>query len=111
MENNFYQEIGKRIQKVRKEHRVSQRELASKIGKKSATYINLIESGKRKISIFGLTKIANALEVPINTFIHKNYLELNSSELLELALISDRQISTSQRKMIMEFIEFIKTRK
>lgn len=45
-----FPDFGAIIKKAREECGLSQLELAKEIGKKSATYISLIESGKRGVS-------------------------------------------------------------
>lgn len=107
MKKIFYEKIGRKIQELRKEKKMSQKELAQKIGKTSATYINLIESGKRKVSLFGLNKICKALSVSLNHFLDENYDQLNASELIEVALISMKHISSHERKVILDFIHFL----
>lgn len=110
MKMEFYRKVGKKIQDTRRAQKMSQKELAEKMGKGSATYINLIESGKRKVSLESMTKIAKALGTTLNTFLDENYKEMNPHDLLELALISDTELHRAQRKMIMEFVEFIRKR-
>lgn len=104
---NFYKTIGDKIQKVRRDKKISQKALAQKMGQGSATYINLIESGKRKVSLYAICEISKALEVPLNHFLEKDYNELNAYELIEIALISIKNINVSERKTILDFIHFL----
>ena len=57
--------IGKRMQKYRKEKGLSQVEMAEKIGV-SPTYIGFIEQGVRNPSIATLDKIARVLGVKLS---------------------------------------------
>ena len=64
--------IGETI-KVRREFmNMNQVELAEKAGKRSATYIALIEQGKRNVSIYDLIKIAHALGTTVSHLIGEN---------------------------------------
>lgn len=54
-----------KIRALRKAKRMSQKELAQKIGYKSGTGYHYIESGKRNIKAETLAEMAKILEVPI----------------------------------------------
>jgi transcriptional regulator with XRE-family HTH domain len=58
---NYY-EIGQRIRKIRKAHRISQEELAEKVSI-SPTHMSHIETGNTKLSLAVLVDIALALDV------------------------------------------------
>ena len=58
---NYYK-IGQRIRKYRKAHRLSQDELAEKIGI-SVTHMSHIETGNTKLSLPVLVALAQALDV------------------------------------------------
>jgi len=62
-----YKKIGERMRKIRKEKRISQRELAEKV-KMSRTSISHYENAKRRISIHQLEAIENVLEKPLYFF-------------------------------------------
>lgn len=55
-------QLGKRIKKFRKRADLTQEDLAAKIHI-STTHIGLVETGKRKVSLRTLQKIASALGV------------------------------------------------
>lgn len=59
--------FGKNIRQAREECGLSQIELASEIGFKSATALSLIESNKRKVSAELLNRIAYITNTPITT--------------------------------------------
>lgn len=54
--------LGKRIRKARNLKDLTQEELAEKV-KVSTTHIGLVETGKRRISLKTLQKIASALKI------------------------------------------------
>lgn len=56
--------LGKRIRKFRKRSGLTQEKLAEKVNV-SVTHIGLVETGKRRVSLKTLYKIANALGVKI----------------------------------------------
>ena len=58
---NYY-EIGQRIRRIRKARRLSQEELAEKVGM-STTHMSHIETGNTKLSLPVFVNIARALEV------------------------------------------------
>lgn len=64
-----YIEIGKRIRKYRKAHRLSQEELAEKVGI-SATHMSHIETANTKLSLPVFVAIADALSVRTDELLH-----------------------------------------
>lgn len=56
--------LGKRIRKLRDKADITQEELATKV-KVSTTHIGLIETGKRRVSLKTLQRIAYALGVKV----------------------------------------------
>lgn len=63
------QAFGRRLQRIRKRARISQENLAFKIGF-TQTYISLIEVGKRRASLKALKKIASALNLKVRDLIN-----------------------------------------
>lgn len=59
------QQLGKRIQTLRKQAGLSQEKFALKIGM-DRTYLASVESGKRNISVLNIEKIAIGLDVSIS---------------------------------------------
>lgn len=59
---DILEKFGARLQKVRKEQRISQEELAARLSM-HRTYIGMIERGERNPTIRTLYKIAKALKV------------------------------------------------
>lgn len=65
---NYY-EIGQRIRRIRKAHRLSQEELAEKVGI-STTHMSHIETGNTKLSLPVFVDIAQALEVQTDSLLY-----------------------------------------
>ena len=64
MSYKINQQLGAKIQRVRKSNRMTQEDLASRIGVQTATISN-IEGGKTDTSVYTVYKIAQALRVHI----------------------------------------------
>lgn len=60
--------IGKRIRRFRKGFDLTQEELAEQIGV-STTHVGLVETGKRKMSLKTLQKVAKALKIKVKDLI------------------------------------------
>lgn len=56
--------LGQRIREIRKEKKMTQKELGVKVGS-SKNYISSVEGGKRNITFDYLCSIANALNVAL----------------------------------------------
>ncbi len=67
--NIDYTTVGKRIRQFRSQKRITQEELAFRIGT-SAAYISNIECGKKKPSLQKIAQISEILEVTVNDFIY-----------------------------------------
>lgn len=65
---NPEKEVGKKIQEIRKQKKITQKELAELIGVATGT-IQQYELGKRQPNLTQLEKIANALTVPLSALI------------------------------------------
>ena len=105
--NPEYTIIGKKIKEARDEAGLSQFELAQKIGKKSSTYVALIESGDRKVSIVDIKKISEFLNKPVEYFIEEKD---QPNEVIEYALRAVKKLDGNKQKQIVDFIDFIKKR-
>lgn len=60
--------IGQRIRELRQKNRMSQIELSQNLGKQSATFIALIEQGKRGIDSADLARLASHMKVSLSYF-------------------------------------------
>lgn len=105
--NNKYELIGSKIKEARESKKMSQLELAKLIGYESATAISLLESGARRISIEDLEKIAKILLKDLNYFLDYN----NKNIDFEYALRADKKLSIDDKEEILNFIEYIKSKK
>ena len=83
------QQIGYKIKTKRRKLGVTQADLSKKLSI-SATYLNLMESGRRKIDLDLLLKIANELKVDvsdiskkIDTNLYQNLMDLLGDNLFE----------------------------
>ena len=68
--DDFYKNIGTNVKRIRKEHNLSQLELALMIGQKSTSYYSNCENYKNKehFNLEHLFLISNILNVNINEF-------------------------------------------
>jgi len=66
-EQNLKEQFGERLRKLRKEHGLSQEELALSCGL-DRTYIGGVERGERNISLINIVKIAKALKITPKEF-------------------------------------------
>lgn len=98
--------IGKRIKKLRCLNSISQMELAEK-SDISNTYLSLIESGKKRVSLETLVKVANALETTADTLLTGNLLIDGGKYESELSdMIKD--CSHYEKRVIYEIIRSLK---
>ena len=67
--SNIYRQIGERIAKLRDRENLSQEDLARLLANYTASSISYFESGKRKISIEALLKIASIFDEPPSFFL------------------------------------------
>ena len=82
-------QIGHKIKTKRRKAGISQLDLSKKLSI-SASYLNLIESGKRKINVDLLLKLANELKIEISdiskkvdTNLYQNLMDLLGDNLFE----------------------------
>jgi len=66
-EQKLKEQFGQRLRKLRKEHELSQEELALSCGL-DRTYIGGIERGERNVSLVNIVKIAEALKITPKDF-------------------------------------------
>lgn len=96
--------IGGRIKQARTTKKMSQADLAEKLGFESAVAISLIESGKRNIDIEGLRKAAEVLEQDIKYFLG----EEDKPVKIEVALRSQTDLDDEDKDAILRFIDLAK---
>lgn len=101
-----YFEIGQRIRKIRRAQRLSQDELASKIGI-STTHMSHIETGNTKLSLAVLVDIATVLDVRTDDLLfglNRDNISNANEELQELL----HSCNSSQAKTILEIVKATK---
>jgi transcriptional regulator with XRE-family HTH domain len=99
---NYY-EIGQRIRKIRKSRKLSQEELAEKIGI-STTHMSHIETGNTKMSLPVFVEIAEALEVRTDELLYDKNIVVRNAALEEIIRILDT-CTTQQLKIIEDIIK------
>ena len=88
MQLNYYV-LGQRIQKIRKNKRISQAVLSTMIDK-SAGYISYLECGTKVMSLETFVGIANALEVSTDTLLNRQLTgatEMSNAEAQKIFLL------------------------
>ena len=102
-----YYQIGQRIRKIRKAHKLSQDELASKVGI-STTHMSHIETGNTKLSLPVLVDLADALEVRVDDLLFDSPRDSVSSTGDELQQLLDC-CNSQQAKVILDIAKSAKT--
>ncbi|MGC8976778.1 MAG: helix-turn-helix domain-containing protein [Candidatus Ratteibacteria bacterium] len=109
--DKFYKEIGERIKKIRKSKKVTQEELAWRIGL-STNFIGLIERGKKRPSLETLRKISNTLEVPISYFFEKVNYKLPEEDIMTKKITGIlKEATEEEKKGIYKFLKSVVRRK
>lgn len=102
---NYY-EIGQRIRKFRKAYKLSQEELAERVGI-STTHMSHIETGNTKLSLQVFVDIANALSIQTDELLHDT-LKINKTPIKqELTEILD-SCSPQDAYIISDIIKAVK---
>lgn len=81
-----YYEIGQRIRRIRKAHKLSQEELAEKVGI-STTHMRHIETGNTKLSLPVFVDIAEALEVQTDSLLYDEPRDSVTTAMSDIAAI------------------------
>lgn len=68
---NISVKFGKRVRDFRKYKKLSQKELAD-LANMHRTYISMIERAEKNISLYGIKKLADALEMKVTELIGEN---------------------------------------
>ena len=102
-----YYQIGQRIRKIRKAHKLSQDELASKVGI-STTHMSHIETGNTKLSLPVLVDLADALQVRVDDLLFDSPRDSVSSTGDELQQLLDG-CNSQQAKVILDIAKSAKT--
>ena len=102
-----YYQIGQRIRKIRKAHKLSQDELASKVGI-STTHMSHIETRNTKLSLPVLVDLSDALEVRVDDLLFDSPRDSVSSTGDELQQLLDG-CNSQQAKVILDIAKSAKT--
>ncbi|HET57519.1 MAG TPA: XRE family transcriptional regulator [Deltaproteobacteria bacterium] len=115
---NAYERIGRKLQKAREEAGMSQEELAGRLGCSQAS-LSYYELGKRRIYFAELEKICAILKRPLTYFLENqdpgenrgnNLAALLQEPHMEDILLQAGGLTPSQRKSVLEYIEWRKFR-
>lgn len=102
-----YYAIGQRIRKIRKAHRLSQDELAERIGI-SPTHMSHIETGNTKLSLPVLVDLANAMGVRTDDLLYDSTAAQRSASIEAIVQILG-SCTTQQVKIIEDLVLAVRT--
>ncbi len=100
--------IGRRIRYYRQTKRITQEELAFRIGS-SAAYISNIESGKKKPSLQKLAEISDVLKITVNDLIYNPDIRPDSLSSPELSELISKCSIEKQEQILKNISEIIQT--
>lgn len=101
-----YYEIGQRIRRIRKAHKLSQEELAEKVGI-STTHMSHIETGNTKLSLPVFVDIAEALEVQTDSLLYDEPRDSVTTAMSDIATILE-ECDTKQARVISDMVRAMK---
>lgn len=99
---NYY-EIGQRIRRFRKACRLSQEELADRVGI-STTHMSHIETGNTKLSLSVLVELASALEVDTDDLLFDGARDTRKGIMTDLADVLEG-CSVQQAKVLKDIVK------
>ena len=100
--SSIYQTIGARIRRARESLKMSQADLAIKLGYQSSTTISYFEAGERKISIQDLQRVARTLGLPLEYFMEEE-ISPEDAQYLRFRAI---QVRPAARDAVVSFLAF-----
>ncbi len=100
--------FGSKIKRLRTEKHLSQQKLADLVGI-NQTFISAIERDEKKPRFDVLTKLANALDVPIGELVDKeerqeSFAMMLINQLIDEGFIKDNEVSEKDMEMIIDAI-------
>lgn len=101
-----YYEIGQRIRRIRKAHKLSQEELAEKVGI-STTHMSHIETGNTKLSLPVFVDIAEALDVQTDSLLYDEPRDSVTTAMSDIAAILE-ECGTKQARVISDMVKAMK---
>ena len=108
-DNRYLELIGLKVKLLRKRKRMSQQELAEKVGYDSGkSMISLVESGKINITMDKLVKISKALDVPMYELMREDLSILESDRPAKTAAFSSDPLAGLDQDDIKKVVEYIK---
>lgn len=109
MTNDIYKILGENISLYRRKHGMKLETLAKKAGI-SVSFLNNIEKGKRKPTLYSIEKIANALDCPLASLLsYKSsvkYLPEDARITFDIIKIINKK-SIEQKRKILEIIKIL----
>lgn len=106
----FYKLVGTKISNCRKEKKISQTTLATRMGLSRSSIAN-IELGKQHTSLYVLYQIGEILKTPINEFFpSKQEIETISTKPNLIEALQSASVSNSNQKSVSEFIGTLKSK-
>lgn len=106
-DENRVNTIGAKIRDARESMKISQAELAEKLGFQTATAISLIESGERGVTAPLLQRVSEILKRDIKYFLGQKEDALD----VIVALRADKDIPEKDKAALERFIELAKQKK
>lgn len=101
-----YYNIGQRIRRIRKAHRLSQEELAERTGI-SITHMSHIETGNTKLSLAVFVAIAEALEVQTDALLYDEPRDSASTAMSNIVATLE-ECDTKQACIISDMVKSMK---
>lgn len=101
-----YYEIGQRIRRIRKAHKLSQEELAEKVGI-STTHMSHIETGNTKLSLPVFVDIAEALDVQTDSLLYDEPRDSITTAMSDIAAILE-ECDAKQARVISDMVRAMK---
>ena len=102
MEDSLYKRIGGRVKEARENLKLSQEELARRLGYASPATISHFETGQRKVSIADLQKLSEVLGTPLEYFVEQ---EEAGTEMQRFRLRA-KGVRPSARESVAAFLAF-----
>lgn len=103
-ETNLDVQIGRRIQKLREQNKLTRLQLAKILGYESETAIYLIEAGKRGLAPDKLSIVATRFKISVDELMGKEPKDIH----LRTALRSDKKLTEQDMDQVEKFVEFLK---
>lgn len=98
------EETLKRIAQRREDLRISQRQLAEKLGYSTRTYVSRVELGTLPLAKENLPKWADALKTTVSYLLHQDEEPVfRADPMLDMLLSNYDQMTEAEKKMLFDF--------